>query len=434
MAQFDTYLKNLDDLEGKIYAGGFDINKYLLRDKEVVKKLLAYKNPLLKKDDIDLMVDDEEESLKKFDDEEEKKAKKEERKAKRKEKTEELNQKAKEEKEKIKEKIREKIKELKEIYKEALRAIREEAKKIKEEIRKAIFQLVSRFKELTKELIMALIQTVSSVSAVAILVAAPPFNLPAALSLVLIVVDSYMKLISKITNIILPLLLPTKKLALVTDKKNLSIVSTLLNVVVEGILALWNPINLLVKVITALIEFIISLFKKKEPSIFRKATRKLRKLGYIRKVGHDPLSNPPFTKRGDRQNDVDGIAIYSYDEDDADEVKDLLDQFKLNGDGNKLTDKVVAYNLRVEIDGEERNIDIKSELESLNDLLLEFDKSPKEIETSISAPSSETDEYSEFVYDILLPDGSKLINISEEGLDVIKNQYKVKFDQINNQL
>lgn len=428
MAQFDTYLKNLEELEGKIYAGGFDINKYLLSEKEVVKKLLSYKNPLLKKDDIDLMVDSEEDTLKKFDD-------KEERKAKRKEKTDKLKQQSKEEVEKLKqkaeeekEKIREKIKELKKIYKEALKAIYEEAKKIKEEIRKAVFTLINTFKELTKELITALIQTVSSVSAVVVLVSAPPFNIPTALSLVLIVVDSYMKLVSKITNIALPLLSPTKKLALVTDKKNLSIVSTLLNVVVEGILALWNPINLLVKVIKALIEFIISLFKRKEPSIFRKATRKLRKLGYIRKIGPDPLSNPPFTKRGDRQDDVD-VAIYSYDEDDVDEVKDLLDQFKLNGDGDKLTDKVVAYNLRVEIGGEERNIDIKSELESLNDLLTELDKSPNEVESSIS----ETDEYSEFVYDILLPDGTKLINISEEGLDVIKNQYKVKFDQINNQ-
>lgn len=56
-SQMDKLLENIESAEKNLKAPGFDMNKYLLPDSEVVKNLIAIRNPNMKKGDINLMVD-----------------------------------------------------------------------------------------------------------------------------------------------------------------------------------------------------------------------------------------------------------------------------------------------------------------------------------------------------------------------------------------
>lgn len=56
-SELDKLLTTIEDQEKKLAAPGFDMNKYLLPDSEIVKNLIAMRNPNMSKGDINLMVD-----------------------------------------------------------------------------------------------------------------------------------------------------------------------------------------------------------------------------------------------------------------------------------------------------------------------------------------------------------------------------------------
>lgn len=72
-SELDKLLTNIEDQEKKLAAPGFDMNQYLLPDSEIVKNLIAMRNPNMSKGDINLMVDglggsgDESESIAEMD-------------------------------------------------------------------------------------------------------------------------------------------------------------------------------------------------------------------------------------------------------------------------------------------------------------------------------------------------------------------------------
>jgi hypothetical protein len=450
MANFDTFLESLAGLENDIYSTEFDITKLMLPDKEAVKKLIGMKNPGFTKDQIDMMIDSEEELIKKKEELEEKRAEsreksslsreekakvKEEEKAKRKKQREE-------EKERRKKELKERIRAYKEVYKEKVKQIIKEAKNVKQEIKEATFQLITKLKDMAKKIIMSVIQTASSIPAIIITISAPPWNVPKAISYVLIIVESYLNIIKSIKEV-LPFLKPLKNLPLVTGKNNLKKVGAFLNVIVKAIRALWIPIKLLDTVIKALIKAITSFLSRNKNKIFRKATKKLKKLGHLYKPSlikwlsendksfpgipspSDLLRDPPppFVRGKYRQSDEDGnildIPCYAYEDDDIDEVQDLLRTYVI-GDENKITNRVVAYKKNKESD-DPREKTVDEMLDDLDKLDAQLDDSVDNFPDIERLPDS--GEEDRFIYDILLPDGTVFKNISEEGVEEFKNIY-----------
>ena len=57
MSNMDKLTKNIEETQKKLSTPGFDMNKYVLPDSEVVKKMLKIRNPNMSMDDIELMVD-----------------------------------------------------------------------------------------------------------------------------------------------------------------------------------------------------------------------------------------------------------------------------------------------------------------------------------------------------------------------------------------
>lgn len=402
MSQYNTLLENINKLENQIYPVGFDISKFFLSDKESVKKLIKIKNPQMSSNDIDLMVDSEDESLLKLDEEEEKLSEKEDQIA---SKNETLNAdeeasnrivrlKMREERKRIK---KENIQIAKKIYKDRLTSYYDETKNIKQEIRVSSFLLVENSIDLSKKLVNAVIQTSSTIPGVTIMMTAIPFNIPGAITLALTVVEAFMDIVTKMKDVVV-LLSPLKKLEIVTDNKSLSIISSILNPVLSILSSLWSPISALIKMIKSITSALSSSLKRNRNKIFRRATRRLKKLGHLYKVN----------KRGDEYT-VDGTTLYSYDEDDVDEVKELLDTFKIS------RNKVVDYNQKI---GDKTFEETLDDLESqLNNVDL-----PTE-----NYPIDSNDTYSKYLYDVKLPDGSVLVNITEEGLESIKENYKIEF-------
>lgn len=99
--------------------------------------------------------------------------------------------------------------------------------------------------------------------------------------------------------------------------------------------------------------------------------------------------------------------MFSYDEDDVDEIVDLLTTFKLNGSPNKVSTRVVDY--QIPFDGSLNNVE--SELDGLE----------------YEVPETEKDEFQDYIYDVKLPDGTVIQNISDEGIEYLKTKYKLQY-------
>jgi len=451
LANFEKLEKNIDFLSGISREGGFDITPYLLSEDDAVKKLIAQKNPLMSKEDIDLLVDSAEQSLKKDDELEEelsaednvdvedieeeegedapnlsedekelRRIQREERREQRRNQREEKKKERQKDREIRREKRRELIIKIKENFKNQLKEIRKEVKKIIKKVVQAASDLWRKYKELVRELGLAVVEFTTSITAISIIFSTPPWNVPQAITLVIEVVLSYLNIISKIQDIA-PVLFPLKDLPLVTDRKNLLIVSAILNPILELVKKLWIPISALKKSIEKLIEELKKLMgSDSKDRIFRKATKRLKKLGHIRKGPEIPtpsisvagsnigLPLPDFIKRilRGRGDEFDSGNIRAYDEEDVDEIRSLLDQFVLNGDGSSKDHKVVDFQKKFD----QQLTDLEKELE--------------EVEIPVQVSDEDIDS---FIYDVTLPDGTVIKNISEEGIEYFKKTYTLKF-------
>jgi hypothetical protein len=227
-----------------------------------------------------------------------------------------------------------------------------------------------------------------------------------------------------LTKDIIPFLSPLRQLVLVTDKKNLSALSAILNVPIKILLALWAPIMAIGDLVQTLIQKILDILKSKGPSVFKKATAKLRSLGHIphnpETIGVAGIDLKPYGDR--RPYTVNGISLYAYSEDDAEEVADLLSTFKLNAANQsnpQSNNRVVAYR--------ETLVDeLQVKLESLNDQL----SNPELNFPDTTNADRDGDTNGSFVFDVELPDGSKLYGITEEQLEDLKLSYNVVMKEL----
>ena len=126
--------------------------------------------------------------------------------------------------------------------------------------------------------------------------------------------------------------------------------------------------------------------------IFRKATRKLRKLGHF--------------KNNNDKYEIEGKRYRADSEEDAAEVADLLDIFKVNNSTNKVFDYV-------------KNIDDKD--------LKNLGLPDKPIVAKEDLPESLL-----YLYDVQLPNGSILYNKTESDIEELRKVYKIVVGQIQN--
>lgn len=434
MERFDELVSNIEEFENQSYSTEFNMDSYLLSDSDAVKKLIAVKNPKLTKEQIDTIVDDEDVLIKKVDEsadefppetengsdgddsqnlsdlsKEQREIRKIDRESRRKA-LRERNEKRKRDSEERKRERIEEIKESKKIYKDKLKEFYEEIKRIKISIKKAVFALFKSAKELSKELILAITKTTSSIPGIVLVIGAPPWNIGLAITATVMIVELYLKIIKDIKNVA-PFLEPIKYLPAITDKKNLSILSTIINIPVKIILGLWKPIKALDSVIKTILSAVKSSMKKKKNKIFRQATKKLRKLGHLRRLGM-PLKVGDVTIRGvigDPYVTDEGV-VFSYDEDDVDEIVDIMSMFKINGSPNSIFTRVVDY--RISLDSNLDNVQ-----EELDGAGIDIPKT-NEIER---------DEFEDYIYDVKLPDGTVIKNISDDGIDYLKSKYTLQY-------
>ena len=231
---------NIATLQDKVYSVNFDISKSFLPDKEVVKNQLLLKNPLMKTKDAQIMVDG----------------------------------------------FTSKIgptgsvpgtpsagatsSGVKDISKTEAKKLYggvyplpkthhyyDEAKKTKKEVREAAMGLIKEQKALVQDLIVTAIKIGNAVPAITLLIAPLSFNVPGAISLLLLIIDAINLLINKIMDIV-KLLEPLTKLGLLIDKSKFESVTAPLNAAILIIIALFEPISIL----KLIIEFLLGQLKK----------------------------------------------------------------------------------------------------------------------------------------------------------------------------
>jgi len=481
---FNIFSNSLDELEELAFnnpSSMASIIGLILPEKEIFKKILTDKIPGLSEEDIDLMAeaafDDEDEDednevdsedeieetkeekkARKEREKEEKKAEKEQKKqqkeSRRQEKTvtkekekEEREKKKQERKEKLKEEREKRKEELKEIYKEKWENFKKEIKELVNKIKTAIFQFFNRFLEVSKAFILSLINIVTSLPGAVVMVVAPPWNVPGAVTILLGVIISYLDLLSKIQSIV-PFLQPLRLLPNVFTNDDLRTTGTTLNVLTRSLIQFYVPILGLRNIILKVIEFIKSLFSPSDrrEKIFKQATKKLIKLGHIKSTRprvvniidendeegaklkiHPGLPGIPSGRRQpnlierfdsdgsrfkipsvDQNSDV-PVRVYSWDSEDVEEILSLLEQFKITN-----TKKW---------GGESHVSDYRSDI---NKVLNQVDDLEKQLDESFlrGIGDIDTSEFDQFVYDITLPDGTIIPGVSEEGLEY----YRKKFD------
>jgi methyl-accepting chemotaxis protein len=251
----------------------------------------------------------------------------------------------------------------------------EGAKKKKMEVREAIANFVSKQKEMLNDLIASLSIVVSSIPAMGILITTPPFNVPAALTLINLVFQSINKLVGSIVNLI-AILEKVKGLSTYFGDKAYREVARVITPVVEFLTKLIDPIGALKKFIEKIIEQIKKLFNGDN---CKKHRRRLNR--DLRRKKRDLAKEMDEEEKKDLQDEVDQLN---------ERLKDLEKNCKKTS--------------------------VEQDTESINQLL----KETNEMSTQIVDDITET-----LVYDVTLPNGEVLTGISEDALQDLKLRYTV---------
>lgn len=138
----------------------------------------------------------------------------------------------------------------------------DEVKKIKHDVRYSAMMIVKQSTDLGKEVVNVTTMMVSSVAGITIMVAAPPYNVPAAITLLTNVINSIFAIINKVAEMI-KFFPDLEKLALVVSPGALSVIIKTLKTAIDSTNVLYNILSVAEKFINTLIELLMSLIKKK---------------------------------------------------------------------------------------------------------------------------------------------------------------------------
>ena len=274
-------------------------------------------------------------------------------------------------------------------------SIHDEAKKIKTQVREKFMMLIKEQKELVQDLAKTAISSGNSIAAASVLVAPVSFNVPAALVLVLTVIDAIGKIISKTMSIILQLE-PLKLLILLLPKDAFETITAPINIAILAIISILEVVGGFQKLIQSLMG---KLKDNLKPENLKSQIKELTK-----QITEKEKEKEDLIKDQASQNDIDLKS---------DEIKELKDRLKIMIEGPKLP--------------EMENGEFKVPA-SFEDLLKSIDNT---LETDKNTISSLNLQFFDYVYDVKLPDNTIVKGISEEELEYYKLKYSIILDAQN---
>lgn len=421
--KYEKLVNNIDEAEKKVEDSSIvDITPYLLPINEIVKMMLSQENPALDKDEVDLMVDgfgagsEPEKEVRNI------------------AKEADIPSQKSEMDNIISDSISEQnvypIPEDSETY--------EKAKDLLSTIKQAIGDFFRKVKELAIQLVSTAVKIGSSIPGIIITVAAPPWNVAAAITSVMSIIIMLNELKSKYFDVIQVSKI-FKKMNLVSKGTALDIISGIINAFFGILRNVIEPIVLLVSnFINKIIELIRKLTSKdEEEKRALKVIKKLRKLKYL----------PSFTRGFNAANYPDGNDPEDDDEaEDLDEIENILRDWEIVNRGTRTRPWKAVVRRREPEEGKSIN-DLIGELDKLKSINSDFSKSVGiDIDASKKGgDSSRTSEGSQgstlldpifndignsntkndFIYDVKIPDGKDLMGLTIDEVEDLKNVYDV---------
>jgi hypothetical protein len=289
--------------------------------------------------------------------------------------------------------------------------IYKEADKILNSVREAGMKLVKESEAIAVDLITTSVKIANSVAAMVQLIAPVTFNVPAAIALLLLIIDAIAALIKRITDVI-TLLEPLTQLALIVD------ITSMISGVAAGLSSLVNPLTNAANTVSTNIETATSTASGISSS----------SISNINKPSIPSFGTPEFNSYFD-------IAVIGIDI----PIKLLIGLFEpisvfqliiewLLGELSKAVNNAHKSNPTQSsstIFPTKDDLNSKSVDKYLNLL--------KGLTSSFSIPSlpkqSGTQSgTSSYAYDVLLPDGTVLSNLDDNSFESIKERYNVIFN------
>jgi hypothetical protein len=265
--------------------------------------------------------------------------------------------------------------------------LREEAKSVRQNVRQAVMSLLKEQKELYQELVQTSIKMGNSIAGAAVLIAPLSFNIPGAISLILIIIDGISKLISKILNII-RLTEPLKLLPLLIPAESFETTTKPINVAILTLTSIFSAVSGLQKLITKLLSSLKSKIDDQKGNVIEELEEQIAE----QKEKRDRLK---IQRRIDNKNKL---------------IAELEERLRLAKLGVNLPE--------IDSNGQFVETSVKSVLESIDPIF------QNQLETITIA----NEQLRSYVYDVYLPDGTVLTNIDESKLEQIKNRYNVIFE------
>ena len=127
----------------------------------------------------------------------------------------------------------------------------DQARSLKSELKSACVNLIKEEKAIIQNLILTSVKISNAIPGIVILISPLSFNVPAAISLLLLMIDAINLLINKILDV-LQFLEPLKKLKLAIDDASFTIVTAPINIAITVLISIFEPISLLKKFIDLL--------------------------------------------------------------------------------------------------------------------------------------------------------------------------------------
>jgi hypothetical protein len=303
----------------------------------------------------------------------------------------------------------------------------DEAKDMKQRVLVCVTMLSTMQISLLQELIRISIQIGTSITGMAILVAPMSFNVPAAISMLLLIVDQLSNICKTILSC-LPFLDCLKLLDFVIDNAPNNPVVTGLEVVITFLTSIYKFCSILKKFIDTLFEALSKLLGKGKGGCEkekRKYNRKKRKLiKEIREILGDSNfgGNPYFltTSEDDEfyfpelEAKIESlIRSGKISEDDADSARDIQDEIKSFDDRIRI---VCDFEVPETING-----DIDIDKIELNNEVFQTLRDIKGVTDAIAVGREK------FVYDAELPDGTILKDLTLEEIKDLQEKFDVIF-------
>jgi hypothetical protein len=281
----------------------------------------------------------------------------------------------------------------------------QEAKNIKDDVRKSVMLLFKEQKELMQDLSKTSIQVASSISGAAILIAPLSFNVPGAISVVLLVIDGISKIISKMMNIIQHLG-PLKYLVLLIPENKADSIVKPINTMLTILISLFNATKLLQKLIDKLMKVLKKRIKSSNTASIIKGKCDVTK-----------------GELNDLLNQQKKIHLFKSSKAIRDAIQKQIDAKKEEVKAcQERTDELENMsNLEETVDGNFAEI-------PLNELLSKIDP---ELSEQLENITDANNEFYSYVYDVHFPDGSMRSNLSDDELEAIKNKYNLIFEDIS---